>query len=111
MTLPLNAEPIVQARMEKQRPKHAVVVSTIRRIYANPTVYVLPDMDLADLDLRFLVGLDVWVAHDGKNIDRTIDLVDLIQRESPRTLGTWDVVSDKDILISTYGHVSLMRCN
>ena len=111
MSLPLNAEPIVAARKARQRPAHPVFVSLVSGVYKNPTVYVTREMDLHDLDLRFLIGLDVWVVHDGKNIDRTIEVADLIQRENPRTLGTWDVTTKKEIHVSTYGAVGVMRCN
>lgn len=54
-----------------------------------PRVVVAPDTDIADLDLRFVAGLDCLVAHEG-NERRALDVAELALRNGATLCGTHD---------------------
>lgn len=56
---------------------------------ALPRVVVPDDTDIADLDLRFVAGLECTVAHEG-NEKRAIDVAELALRNGASECGAFD---------------------
>ena len=56
---------------------------------ALPRVVVTPDTDIADLDFRFVAGLECTVAHEGEE-KRALDVAELALRNGAKVCGTHD---------------------
>lgn len=54
-------------------------------------------------DLRSLIGLDVVVAHSGRQYGKTIALVDAIVRAKPEELTVWNVETNQHVSVVSMG--------
>jgi hypothetical protein len=86
MPLPLNAQPIVDARLRGFKPDELILVSLVGHVAAaNHVVRAVPSVAY---DWRWVHGLEVCV-YVGERMD-WVDTVKAIALQRPAYLGLWD---------------------
>lgn len=107
MTAAAKLERLVHLRESMQRPEHMVILSLCGRIRtANPLIVVEDHEAVTDLDVRGLVLLDVEIAHIGKNLKRTQDIVWHVWTATDvESLSTCNYVTGQKILVGYRGKI------
>jgi hypothetical protein len=91
----MTFQQLVALRKRGERPE-VLVLSLVGRIRGlNYPVLVLD----ASVDLRYLAGMTVYLAHAGDNVDRIIDLCDQIMLAEVENLETWNVLTGQWLII------------
>lgn len=101
-TFPLNAKPLMELRRKRQRPAEMIVVGLdfAPKWEGNPVLIVQASMRLADLELRYLVGLEVMIlAVPETDVERLIALADAILQAQPDYLGVANVETHEGITL------------
>ena len=89
---------LAAARAHGKTPNSAVLIAMVP---AEKCQLVRVKLDSSDL--RSLIGLDVVVAHGGKQIGKTMALVDAIIRAQPEELTVWNVVNNQHVSVISMG--------
>lgn len=101
-TFPLNAKPLMELRRKRQRPAEMVVIGLdfAPKWEGNPVLIVQASMRLADLELRYLVGLEVLLLVTPEtDTERLIALADAILQAQPAYLGATNVETHEGITL------------
>lgn len=102
MNFPLNAKPLLELRRKRQRPAEMVVIGLdfLPKWDGNPVLVVPETMPVKNLELRYLIGLEVLllVTPDTDN-DRIITLADAILQARPAYLGVTNVETREGITL------------
>jgi len=105
-TFPLNAKPLMELRRKRQRPAEMVVIGVdfFPKWEGNPVLIIPAGMPLADLELRYLVGLEVLLlVIPETDTERLTVLADAVLQAHPKYLGITNV--------STFEGVTLIDGN
>ena len=86
------------ARVQGMTPSGAVLIA-LAPAEKCPLVRIKID----STDLRSLIGLDVVVAHSGRQPGKTIALVDAIVRAKPDELTVWNVETNQHVSVISMG--------
>lgn len=94
----MTLDQLKRMRLAKKRPFDFVVVSMIGRIAEIPYPVIVAQRGS---DYSPLYGLEVFVAHIGKNIDSVINLASDIAAHYPYELECWNVLTGQMISVIT----------
>lgn len=101
-TYPLNAKPLMELRRKRQRPAEMVVIGVdfFPKWEGNPVLIVPAGMPLKDLELRYLVGLEVLLLVTPEtDAERLIVLADAVLQARPAYLGATNVETHEGITL------------
>lgn len=89
MRLPAYGRDLIALQNSGRNVEWLVISLSFALARALPRVVVTDDTDIADLDLRFVAGLECTVAHEG-NETRAIDVAELALRNGASECGAFD---------------------
>lgn len=89
MKLPAYGRDLVNLQRTGRNVEWLVISLSFKLGRALPRVVVPDDTDVAELDLRFVAGLDCTVAHEGQE-KRALDVAELALLCGARRCGTHD---------------------
>lgn len=89
MSLPAYGRDLIALQRTGRNVEWLVISLSFKLGKALPRVVVPVDTDIAELDLRFVAGLDCTVAHEGEE-KRALDVAELALRNGARRCGTHD---------------------
>lgn len=96
MRLPAYGRDLVALQNSGRNVEWLVISLSFALGRALPRVVVTDDTDIADLDLRFVAGLECTVAHEG-NEKRAIDVAELALRNGATACGTHDQTTGRGL--------------
>lgn len=79
MRLPAYGRDLVNLQRTGRNVEWLLISLSFALGKAMPRVVVPDDMQVAELDLRCVAGLDCWIAHEGKT-SRALDIAELALR-------------------------------
>jgi len=101
-----NSQWLIDMRRQGEKPAEYVTVSMVGPV--DKYSMVVPDNARIDsLDVRYLVGLDVNIAHVGKLEKRMIDLANKIHMANVNSLFLWNVHNGQWINVAIKGEVMI----
>ena len=89
MKLPAYGRDLIALQKTGRNVEWLVISLSFKLGRALPRVVVPSDTDIADLDLRFVEGMECTVAHEGQE-RRAIDIAELALRNGATRCGTHD---------------------
>lgn len=89
MRLPAYGRDLVNLQRSGRNVEWLIISLSFALGRALPRVVVPSDTDIAELDLRFVAGLECTVAHEGQE-RRAIDIAELALRNGATRCGTHD---------------------
>lgn len=89
---------LAAARAQGMTPSGAILIALTP---AEKCQLVRVKLDSADL--RSLIGLDVVVAHSGRQLGKIVALVDAIVRAKPQELTVWNVETNQHVSVISMG--------
>jgi len=92
MSLPAYGRDLVNLQKTGRNVEWLIIALDFSLGRALPRVVVTDDTDLAELDLRFVAGLECTVAHEGKTT-RALDVAELALRCGATKCGTHDMTT------------------
>jgi hypothetical protein len=105
---PAYGKKLYQQRLAGRIPSGLYVVLDWNLAKAFPRIVIPRELPLAEIELRFLAGLDVTLAFGEKHADRIPELSQAILQVNPRILNTFNVeIPQNFILKKATGEVFL----
>lgn len=105
MKLPAYGRDLVNLQRSGRNVEWLVISLSFDLGRALPRVVVPSDTDIADLDLRFVAGLECTVAHEGDE-SRALDVAELALRNGAKLCGTHDQTKGRGL---TTGEIKAIR--